>query len=86
MQVRLTDRFVDSAKPKAGDSRTDYWDTAKGSRLGLRVWERSKVWLVMYRRNADGKKRRYKLGTYPALSLESARKAQLVSLVSRLMR
>jgi len=42
--------------------------------------------LVMYRRNADGKKRRYKLGTYPALSLESARKAQLVSLVSRLMR
>lgn len=77
MQVRLTDRFVDSAKPQAGESRTDYWDTAKGSRVGLRVSERSKVWLVMYRRNADGKKRRYKLGSYPALSLEGARKAAL---------
>ena len=75
MQVRLTDRFVDSARPKVGDSRTDYWDTAKGSRLGLRVSDRSKVWLVMYRRDADGKKRRYKLGSYPALSLEGARKA-----------
>ena len=78
MQVRLTDQFVDTAKPQTGSDRTDYWDTAKGSRLGLRVSARSKVWLVMYRRAADGTKRRYKLGSYPSLSLEQARKAAIV--------
>jgi integrase len=75
MLVKLTDRFVDTAKPKSGEARTDYWDTAKGSRLGLRVSAKSKVWMIMYRRASDGSKRRYRLGTYPALSLSDARKA-----------
>ncbi|MET0482709.1 MAG: Arm DNA-binding domain-containing protein, partial [Aestuariivirgaceae bacterium] len=76
MLKRFTDRWVRNASTRAQEERTDYWDTSKNSiGLGLRVSKSgSKVWVVMHRRASDGKKRRYKIGRYPAISLAEARK------------
>jgi integrase len=76
MLVKFTDKWVRSARPRNGEDRTDFWDTSKnGSGLGLRVSSSgSKIWVVMYRRAADGKKRRHRIGRYPALGLAEARK------------
>ena len=66
----LTARFIDSIKPPA-EGRTEYWD-ANTPGFGLRVAPSGrKTWVVMYR--AGGRLRRLSLGTYPALSLRSAR-------------
>ncbi len=79
-RVEMTARFVKDVKPpKSG--RIEYWDT-KLTGLGLRVSELvpteegppkggRKTWQVMYRHK--GRLRRYKLGTYPVLSLADAR-------------
>jgi integrase len=72
MRAKFTDKFIKAAKPRAGE-RTDYWDT-NVRRLGLRVSPSGhKSWVLMYRREADGAKRRYKLGEYPIVSLTEAR-------------
>ena len=77
MLVKFTDKWVQNAKPQIHEDRTDFWDTGKNSSgLGLRVSRSgSKIWVVMYRRASDGKKRRHRIGRYPALSLADARKA-----------
>src|SRR5689334_14943623 len=76
MLARFTDKWAQNVRAQAGTDRTDYWDTSRNSSgLGLRVSSSgSKVWVVMYRRAADGKKRRLRLGRYPALSLADARR------------
>ncbi len=68
----LTARFIDSIKPLA-EGRIEYWDASTPG-FGLRVAPSGrKTWVVMYR--AGGRLRRLSLGTYPALSLGSAREA-----------
>ena len=76
MRAKFTTKLIESAKPKKGQ-RTDYWDSDL-RRLGLRVSTSGrKVWIVMYRRASDGKKRRYTLGTFPLMSLGEARQSAL---------
>ena len=83
-RVRLTDRFVDTVTVT---ERTEFWDTAKGSSLVLRVGPKSprnkhgsKAWSVVYRRRLDGKKQRLSLGNYPKVSLADARDAASAAL------
>jgi integrase len=72
MRAKFTDKFIKAAKARKGE-RTDYWDS-NVRRLGLRVSPSGhKSWVLMYRREADGAKRRYKLGEYPIVSLAEAR-------------
>src|SRR5215216_4391758 len=72
MRAKFTDKFIKAAKARNGE-RTDYWDT-NVRRLGLRVSPSGhKSWILMYRREADGAKRRFKLGEYPIVSLAKAR-------------
>ena len=57
---------------KPATVRIDYWDESLPG-FGLRVTpDGQKTWTVMYR--FGGRKRRYTLGAYPALSLADARK------------
>lgn len=68
-------RVVGAIKPpKAG--QVDYFDaTVKG--FGLRVSAGGRrTWFVMYR-NGDGRRQRFTLGTYPALSCKDARRDAL---------
>jgi integrase len=84
MQARFTDKFIKAAKARGG-ARTDYWDT-NVKRLGLRVSPTGhKTWVLMYRREADGAKRRLKLGEYPIVSLAEAR-ANALDMLSRVER
>jgi integrase len=67
----LTDRFVQTARPRPGESRSDFYDdTARG--LILRVSEDRKAWSFMFT-DAAGKRARTALGTYPATPLAAAR-------------
>ena len=72
-KVKLTDRFVASAKALEGEGRTDYFDTvAKG--LNLRASETGhKAWYAFFTSPATGKRARVALGTYPAITLADAR-------------
>jgi integrase len=84
MQARFTDKFIKAAKARGG-TRTDYWDT-NVKRLGLRVSPTGhKAWVLMYRREADGAKRRLKLGEYPIVSLAEAR-ANALDMLGRVER
>ncbi len=67
-KVALTAKFIESLK---ADTQTDYYDILEPG-LALRVSPRAKVWSYLYRL-PDGKRRRYKLGTYPTLTLADAR-------------
>jgi integrase len=71
-----TDRGVQTAKPYPDGTRAEY--VIKGSPgLRLRVSEGDpmpeKVWSLLYRRKADGKRIRIALGEYPTLSLKQAK-------------
>jgi integrase len=67
----LTDRYLDSVK--APDGRLELRD-AKTAGLIFRVSENGrKSWSVLYRRKADGKRRRATIGDYPSFSLADAR-------------
>jgi integrase len=70
MKRQLTDRFCAGAKPRDGETQTDYFD-AQVSGLALRVSEGRKSWSLHY--TIGGKRRRLTFGTYPALSLIGAR-------------
>ena len=79
--MTLTDRTIRSLKPRATGQYERYDDVVPG--LGLRVNRDSKSWVLFYRdRIPDGsggftsgkRRRRWTLGTYPALSLAEARK------------
>ena len=63
----LTDMFVRSAKSEA---QTDYWDT-KTPGFGLRVGKHAKTFVAKIHN------RRITIGSYPALSLQEARKKAL---------
>jgi integrase len=66
----LTDRFCAGAKPREGELQTDYFD-AQVSGLAFRVSDGWKSWTLHYTLGA--KRRRLTFGTYPAISLASAR-------------
>lgn len=77
MRVQFTDRFVATAKPRAG-AQAEHFDSAvKG--LALRVGARGKAWNFHYSNPRDGRRARVALGSYPALSLAAAR-AKAVSM------
>ena len=69
MKRQLTDRFCAGAKPHDGEIQTDYFDT-QVSGLALRVSEGRKSWTFHY---TLGKRRRLTFGSYPTISLSSAR-------------
>ncbi len=67
--MRFTDRSIAALKPKA--KLYEVWEDGRTG-LGVRVSPKGrKSWNYMYR--FDGKARRMTLGTYPAVSLASAR-------------
>jgi len=69
-KTNFTDRMIAGLKPKR--LMIEYWD-AKTPGFGLRVSpEGKKTWFVMYR--LAGVRRRLRLGHYPTVSLEAARK------------
>jgi integrase len=68
----LTDRFVQSARPRDG-KRTDFFDK-KVRGLMLRVTPNGvKTWSLRYSRKSDSKRIRMTIGEYPAFSLSDAR-------------
>jgi integrase len=70
MHLRLTERFCASAKPKAKQIQTDFFDeNVKG--LALRVSATHRGWVLFYRWNR--KLTRLTLGAYPATSIAAAR-------------
>jgi integrase len=77
-QILLTDRNVMSLAPKEGEARAEFWDISVPS-FGLRVTRPTRgkprgvrSFFVMYR-NAEGRRRRLTLGTYPTFTLAQAR-------------
>ena len=67
--MRITDRGIAALKPKA--ERYEVWEDGRTG-FGIRVSPAGrKSWMFMYR--FGGKARRMGLGTYPAVSLASAR-------------
>jgi integrase len=69
-QRLLTDRFCVGAKPRDGETQTDYFDT-QVSGLALRVSESYKSWSLHY--TFGDKRRRLTFAAYPSISLASAR-------------
>jgi integrase len=72
----LTDAVVRSLKAELGE-RLVRLDAGRGAERGLemRVTAKGvKSWSIRYRRPSDGTQVRLKLGTFPAMSLEAARK------------
>jgi integrase len=79
----LTDRFLDSVKATSG--RIELRD-AKTAGLTFRVSESgAKSWSVLYRRKADGKRRRASIGDYPSFSLADAR-SEALAIMARVAR
>ena len=71
-KVKLTAKGIDSLTSDA--PQTDYWDLlTPGLCVRVSGSTNKRTWYVRYR--ANGKHRRLKLGTYPALSLADARDA-----------
>ena len=71
----LTDKTVAAAKAPPA-KRLVIKDAGRGSVPGLELRitpDQSKTWSIRYYREADGKRRRFKLGKYPEMSLEKAR-------------
>jgi integrase len=69
MRKALTSAFIESVKPTR--LRAEYWDTHLRG-FGLRVTEKGiKTFCCLYRH--QGRLRRFTIGTYPTLSLKSAR-------------
>ena len=69
-----TDRGVQSAKPNPDGTRAEY--TVKGSpglRLRVAGDPPERIWSLLYRRKADGKRIRITIGEYPPLSLKLAK-------------
>ena len=79
----LTDRFLDGVK--AQRNRVEYRD-AKTSGLIFRLSSNDvKSWSVLYRRKADGKRRRATIGEYPSFSLSDAR-TEALAIMARVAR
>jgi integrase len=72
MRVKLTDRFVTSAKD-GGAVQADYFDEITPG-LALRVSSTGrKVWSFVFTSPKDGRRARLTLGLYPSMSLADAR-------------
>ena len=72
--VRLTDRFLRNLKTEK--KQEDFWDEIFPGAFGVRVTDRgSKTFILRYR--FGGRRRRFKLGRYPALTLAKARTSAL---------
>jgi integrase len=73
--VNITDRWLRSARCKARSERlqTDYWDTNAPAGFGVRVSPLTGVKTFVVRYRANGRRRCYKIGTYPAVNLADAR-------------
>jgi integrase len=70
VKKNLTHAVVSALKPPA-EGQLDVWDKRKPG-FGLRISKGgTKTWLLMYRQN--GRKRRYKLGRFPDMSVADAR-------------
>lgn len=73
---KLTKRFVDSVRTKGTSQDVIYWDTEL-PRFGLRAKPSGKLSYVLQYRNAQGRTRRYTLGSVGELTPDQARsKAQ----------
>jgi integrase len=71
-QQELTDRFCAKSKPAKGTIQTEYFDTiVKG--LSLIAGANTRTWYLHYTRPGNGRRSRLKLGTYPEITLASAR-------------
>src|SRR5204862_4173824 len=83
MPKRLTTRYVESVKVTV--TRTDFRDDQVEG-LILRVTPSGqKTWSMMYRREADGRRRRHTIGRFPNFSLDDARRQakQVAAAVAR---
>lgn len=70
--IKFTARTIESLRP-SDQVQVDYWDESLAG-FGLRVTRSGiKTWLVRYRLN--GRRRRFKIGTYPITGLAEARDA-----------
>lgn len=70
-KLKLTARFVETVS--TADEREGYRDAVVVG-LELRVTKNgSKTWAILYRRKSDGRRRRFTLDTFPAMSLDAAR-------------
>jgi integrase len=70
MKKNLTSLFVESVKPPA-TGQVDFWDQRIRG-FGLRIsYAGTKTWMCMYR--LGRRQRRFKIGTYPPLTLADAR-------------
>jgi integrase len=73
-RIKLTDRFVASAKAVGGDERTEYFDTVtEGLVLRVSAVSGLRAWYYTFTSPRDGKWARVKIGSYPAVSLSDAR-------------
>jgi integrase len=75
-RTTLSARTVASIEASEGQ-RLVIVDRGKGSVPGLELRvtpDQSKSWSIRYYRKADGKRRRFTLGTYPEMGLEEARR------------
>jgi integrase len=70
----LTDNFAERATRQDGQAQIEFRDDKLTGFL-LRVGSKLKVWQFLY--YIDGKKRRFELGEYPAMSADAARIAAL---------
>jgi integrase len=72
MALRLTDRIVKGLPVPAKGNRIYYDDAVRG--LGTRVTAAgARSFVLNYRRKADGRERRFTIGSYPAWSTAAAR-------------
>lgn len=77
-QELLTDRRVETAKPRPGQERLELRDT-KVRGLELRIGQKTgfKSWALVYTRQSDGRVRRVTIGPYPEFGLAEARRLAL---------
>src|SRR5437763_1778217 len=72
MKARLSDHIATQAAKPSGSPNCIIWD-AKVPGFGLRVGATSRVWIVYYR-NSAGVQRKMRLGPFPAIGAEKARR------------
>lgn len=72
MKASLTDSVVARAAKPVDKPNYIIWDS-KVPGFGIRIGAKSSVWIVYYR-NAGGKQRKMRLGSFPALGTDKARK------------
>jgi integrase len=72
----LTDKFIKSAQPDAV-RQLDFYDSVESGLIFRLSPGGQKTWCYYYRPQGSRRKRRLKIGTYPAMSLAEARSAAL---------